>query len=188
MFIIIEGPDRVGKDTLIKSIKNYYNNVIFQTLHFSNVKHSTKEDTILYNEKLYKNMFDIMLYIMLYNISQNENFGIICNRSHLGEMVYGPLYRGYSGDYVLRIERLYKIFLNLWQKLALVVLIDKPENLIARDDGQSFTADLALKQKEIDLFKQAYERTSIKNKLLVDISNLSIIDVQQKVIAFLNSI
>lgn len=184
MFIIIEGPDRVGKDTLIKSIKNYYNNIIFQTLHFTNIKQNTKEDVILYNEKLYKNMFDIMLY----NISQNKNFGVICNRSHLGEMVYGPLYRNYSGDYVLQIERLYKIFVHLWQKLALVVLIDKPENLIAREDGQSFTVDLALKQKEIDLFKQAYERTLIKNKLLVDISNLSIIDVQQKVIAFLNSI
>ena len=184
MFVIIEGPDRVGKDTLIKSIKNYYNNIIFQVLHFTNIKQNTKEDVILYSEKLYKNMFDIMLY----NISQNKNFGVICNRSHLGEMVYGPLYRNYSGDYVLQIERLYKNFINLWQKLALVVLIDKPENLIAREDGQSFTVDLTLKQKEIDLFKQAYERTLIKNKLLVDISNLSIIDVQQKVIAFLNSI
>lgn len=184
MFIIIEGPDRVGKDTLIKSIKNYYNNIIFQTLHFTNIKQNTKEDVILYNKKLYKNMFDIMLY----NILQNENFGIICNRSHLGEMVYGPLYRGYSGDYVLQIERLYKIFLNLWQKLALVVLIDKPENLIARDDGQSFTTDLTTKQKEVNLFKQVYERTSIKNKLLVDISNLSIPEVHRKVITFLDSI
>ena len=46
--IIIEGPDNVGKTTLINNIINHFNNITFQSLHFSNVKHSSIEEGIAY--------------------------------------------------------------------------------------------------------------------------------------------
>ena len=35
----------------------------------------------------------------------DTDINLIFNRSHLGETVYSPLYRGYSGDYVFDIEK-----------------------------------------------------------------------------------
>ena len=54
MNIIIDGPDNVGKTTQIRNIKNYFNNLPFHTIHYSNVTQKSIEDTINYSKKLYK--------------------------------------------------------------------------------------------------------------------------------------
>lgn len=161
MNIIIEGPDNVGKSTLINNIKKTFNTSTFHTLHYSNVRQPTIEEHIEYSSLLYKEMFSICDFI-----TKNQNSNTICDRSHIGEMVYSPLYRNYSGDYVLYIEKEQS---NL-DDYILIVLIDDPNNLIKRDDGLSHSVDPYKKQQEIDLFKDAYNKSLIKNKLLVDVS------------------
>ena len=37
------------------------------------------------------------------NLKDDLDINLIFNRSHLGESVYSPLYRGYSGDFVFDI-------------------------------------------------------------------------------------
>lgn len=166
LFIIIEGPDNVGKTTLIQNLKNHFNQYTFQTLHFSAVKHSSIEEGIAYSTKQYTEMFELMQHFIKYDKS-----GIICDRSHLGEMVYGPIYRNYTGEYVLDIEKKYHHIHDLWNNIVLITLYDEPENLIAREDGLSFSADIDKKTTEINNFKHAHDMSTIKNKLLLNIAH-----------------
>lgn len=163
MFIICEGPDNVGKSTLIQNLKNYYNNYTLHTLHYSNVK---SQDPITYSKKLYFEMFNMMV-----DITKFDNTGIICDRSHIGEMVYGPIYRNYSGEHVLTIEKKFKRFKDVWDNLILVTLIDKPERLIEREDGLSFSTDINMKRTEISNFIEATTKSNIKHKLVINIEH-----------------
>lgn len=162
--IIIEGPDNVGKSTLIQNIKNHFNYFTFHTLHYSAIKHNSNVESIQYSKKLYEELFNIMI------LNNNPNSGIICDRAHLGEMVYGPIYRNYSGDYVLDIEK-NNITEELQDSLVLVTCYDEPENLINRDDGLSFSTNINTKRDEINRFKDAHFKSIIKRKILLNIKN-----------------
>jgi len=164
LFILIEGPDNCGKTTLINNLKNHYSDYTLHALHYSNVKQPTPEKTIEFSTKLYTQMFSIMQ-----NLSTKYKTGVICDRSHLGEMVYGPIYRGYTGDYVLDIEKKNKINISFWDSLFLITLRDSAERLIERDDGLSFSTDLDKKNTEINNFINAHNQSLIKHKLLLDI-------------------
>lgn len=166
LFIICEGPDNVGKSTLIQNLKNALNTMVFSTLHYSNVKQPSAETAISYNKKLYTQMFQQML-----EISRYDDSGVICDRSHLGEMVYGPIYRGYSGEYVLDIERAFKHIGPVWDNLVLITMYDDPENLVARDDGLSYSTEIKTKMVEIQNFKNAHDKSNIKRKLLLNIND-----------------
>jgi len=156
--------DNVGKSTLIQNIKNEFNQTSFHALHYSAVKQKTAGSVQDYSSKLYYQMFDIM-----YNINREyQDSGVICDRSHLGEMVYGPIYRDYTGEYVLEIEENF-MHDTFWDDVYLITLYDEPENLVNRDDGLSFTTDLAKKKVEIDNFKNAHKKSNIKNKMLLNI-------------------
>ena len=182
MFIVVEGPDNVGKSTLIKNLKDQFNDITFHTLHYSNVKQPSSDEFIKYSAKMYKEMFDLMFFV-----STKEKSGVICDRSHLGELVYGPVYRGYSGDYVLDIERSFKHIKPVWDNLVLITLYDEPENLIAREDGLSFSTDLEKKKTEIENFKAAHEKSLIQHKMLLNIKDRDAQAVAQTVIGFLSS-
>jgi thymidylate kinase len=164
LFIIVEGPDNVGKSTLIQNIKNQFEDITFHALHYSNVKQSSADAVVEYSTKMYNEMFKLMVHTVAFDKS-----GIICDRSHLGEMVYGPIYRGYTGEYVLDIEKQYTNMLSVWDNLILITCYDEPENLIIRDDGLSFSTDFQKKCNEIAGFLNAHEKSNIKNKLLINI-------------------
>lgn len=190
MNIIIEGLDRCGKSTLISTLQaTIYNNWIYpeqkgpvidepttcNILHYSNIKAKklTPDEMQLVSFNHYCNGFDLMV--------QNDrvNNTHIFDRFHLGEFVYSDLYRGYDGSYVFDIEKKYVELID--NRTYLIVMIDEADNLIARDDGLSFTTDKEKKQWEIDRFTQAYEKSNFTKKILINISDLSIDDVANKV-------
>jgi len=183
MYIIIEGIDNVGKSTLITNLKNYYNKYTLHTLHYSNVKQSTTEKTIEYNKKLYFEMFE-----MMFETIKKDKKGIICDRSHLGEMVYGPIYRDYDGEYVLDIERNFHNILDLFNNLILITLVDDAENVVERDDGLSFSIDLNKKQDEIQKFINAHNKSTIKNKLLINVKDYPEKELITKVTDYINNL
>lgn len=123
---------------------------------------------------------------MMKAVSKEEYTGIICDRSHLGEMVYGPIYRGYSGEYVLDIEKKYMEIPSIWNNLFLITLYDEPENVIKRDDGLSFSTDIRIKREEIKNFINAHGKSNIKNKLLLNIKNHNADAVLNEVLTFIN--
>lgn len=181
LFIIIEGPDNVGKTTLIQNLKNHYNNFTLHSVHYSNVRQSSPEKTVEYSTKLYTEMFQ-----MMFETSRYDKSGLIFDRSHLGEMVYGPIYREYTGEYVLDIERQFTHIHPVWDNLYLITLVDEPENLIKRDDGLSFSTDLNKKKIELGNFVNAQNKSLIKHKLLLNIAENNAEQAAKKVIDFIN--
>lgn len=173
--ILIEGPDNVGKSTLIRNLKNKLNDEVFLTLSFANVKQNSPEEHIEYSKELYDNMFKFCRF-------QTEIIGnsLIIDRSHIGEMVYSPLYRNYSGDYVLDIESEYNT-----DNFYLIVLTDTAENLISRDDGLSHSIDLDKKNEELNLFREAFKKSNIQNKYMMNIEGHNEVEVLNKVLDYI---
>ena len=210
MIVIVEGPDNVGKGTQILKIKKYMEEYYGPThvLHYSNIKGLTKginkynlsspqqelfeltdqEKIRLMSVDLYDQMFQLIKY------SSDNEINLILDRAHIGEMVYSPIYRQYSGDYVIKQELKYfhdkditteaDIWKKVWFNTKLIVFVDNPASLIKRDDGLSFTTDHEKKITEITLFKSAYEKSYLY-KTLIDIQGLDENQVWEKVESFL---
>lgn len=171
MKIIIEGLDRCGKSTLIDNLTKHYK-LPFIKLHFYGPPFKNVDQNIAFDVSLYTDMVKAFM-----------NFDhVIADRSHLGALVYSPLYRNNNGYHVLDLDK------QLPSDVILITLIDNKENLINRDDGESFTIDLDKKQKEIDLFINAHILSNIKHKLLINISKYNIEEVLQKTVNYINSI
>jgi hypothetical protein len=126
-------------------------------------------------------MYDDMFKMMLNN--NEDNINMIFNRSHLGESVYSPLYRGYSGDYIFDIEKKYAE--KLRSKLYLITLTNDPHTILKRDDGKSFYGNEEEVKAEIDGFNRAHRLSKIKNKLLINIGTMSAEEVSHIIIDFL---
>jgi thymidylate kinase len=153
--IILEGLDRCGKSTQAKMLwkwlaKNQPYNPLVQ-LHYSG--YPTQDQSVLN----YNHMFEI--------IEDAPWTNFILDRSHIGEMVYAPKYRGYSGDYVLDIEERYSL-----KDFFLFTFIDDVDNLLARDDGDSLSSAKEDLEEEIAAFKNATLLSIIPRKLMINIS------------------
>jgi len=165
MKIIFEGLDRVGKSSIINKIQTDMKRGFLVT--HSNYIKTTPEEFIQISTKEYSKVFELC----------NTDIEIICDRLHGGETVYGEIYRNYSGDYVYDLEKKYN--LDKIQDLYLIVLVDNAKNVIAREDGESFSTDLTVKNTEIEKFKKFYDKSIIQNKVLININNKSIEDVYE---------
>lgn len=127
-------------------------------------------------------MYDEMFKLML--SAKRDNINIIFNRSHLGETVYSPLYRGYSGDYVFDIEKNYVD--ELRENLYLITLTNDPHTIWNRDDGKSFYKNEEGIKAEIDGFKRAHRLSKIKNKLMINVGTSSAEEISNIIIEFLS--
>lgn len=155
---IIEGVDRMGKSTLIDGL--------LQELGYHLVVHYEKpkkldafahhENSLLsYQMAAYQQMFRL--------IDAHRHNRVILDRAHLGELVYGPLYRKYDASYVLEMEQ------QIPTHDCRLVLLTTSDFSFIQDDGLSL--DFSKKELEQDLFKQAFASSSIEDKVLVDVSN-----------------
>jgi len=178
-FIIIEGTDNTGKDTQQNLIIEKLNNLIFHKVHYSSLPFKNDVDKhTSYSKQMYTDMFRMM------NECKYKDINIIFNRSHLGESVYSPLYRGYSGDYVFDIEKEYVN--KLRENLYLITLTNDPQIIMSRDDGKSFYGNEEEVKAEVDGFNRAHRLSKIKNKLLINIGTMSAEDVSKIIIDFLS--
>ena len=177
IYIILEGPDRCGKDTQQNLIVKNISHRVFHKLHYSALPFQDKEKHIMYSTKLYDEMFKNMSALSTYNINA------IFNRSYLSESVYAPLYRNYNGDYVFDIEKRYVN--KLRQELYLITLTNDPHTILKRDDGKSFYGNEEEVKAEVDGFNRAHRLSKIKNKLLLNIGTMSANEVSNIIIDFL---
>ena len=158
--------------------------MFFISLHYSSLpfkddieKHTT------YSKELYESMFLLMMKSKVGHKKGDTDINLIFNRSHLGETVYSPLYRGYSGDYVFDIEK--KFTKALREDLYLITLTNDPHTILKRDDGKSFYGNEEEVKAELDGFKRAHRLSTIKNKLHVNVGTMSAIEVSNIIIEFL---
>ena len=190
MVIIFEGPDNVGKSTQIDMLRKAFHDfeISTQVIHCSNFKFRTNIDdkySIETKTKVLKEMskryYTKIMHIMNVYNTKDDNYEsvLILDRSHLGETVYSPIYRNYSGDYVYELENI----VEHPKKVFVITLVDKAENLISREDGHSFSTNIDQKNKEIEYFKEANSRTKF-NSLLIDVDGLNPDRVFEKISNF----
>lgn len=165
---VIEGLDRTGKDTLIDGIEQkcgYY-----QHIHFSKPKKLKAYDNIASIENIpagqestyiyqYQSFLNAMLLI-------NGGARIIFNRSWIGEAVYSPLYRNFSGDYVYNLEK----NINDISAIRLILLVeDFEKSYHFVDDGQSL-GPAEKRQQEQKLFIEAFKKSNIVDKRIIEVT------------------
>lgn len=151
--IIIEGVDRLGKDTLINSLLNKLG--YFQVVHYQKPAKLDfySNDLRAYQEASFNQMFNML-----------SIGGMLLNRAHLGEVVYSPRYRGYDGSYALELEGEYPAALEN----SLLVLLTASSWDPITDDGLSFNFDK--KSEEQQDFISAFNRSMIRDKLIIDVT------------------
>lgn len=163
MVVICEGIDNVGKGTQIQNIKDEFERQgkSVHILHYSNIKAFEKSETDKIRTASYKQFRD-MFKIVNYAAGE-DSFVLILDRAHLGECVYSPIYRNYSGEFVFEEEKTF-IWEDNFKNIKMILFTDEAENVIKRDDGLSFSTELETKKKEIELFDKAFEKSKLNKK------------------------
>jgi thymidylate kinase len=177
MVYAIEGLDRLGKSTLIEGIREKQG--YYEVIHFGKpqrLEFYQNSSSRFFDEKSYETQ-DIQNPELFFY--QRESFvnsmimarsgaRLIFDRWHLGEAVYAPLYRGYSGDYVFGIERLHRM--DACHSVRLILLTEDfkvSKHFI--DDGESF--DVTKREQEQEMFIAAFERSIIPDKRIICVTD-----------------
>lgn len=151
MIYLVTGPDNSGKDTVIKVLQSLLPQPA-HVLHYSAIKGKDKQDVISKSRCMYGQAVDAARYI--HNVL---NADVIFNRFWEGEMIYGPIYRGYTEEearYVLELETLNPEFVRG------IFVMANPDTLLEREDGLSQSALDKMKiVKELHLFEKFTEQS-----------------------------
>lgn len=172
MNFIYEGIDRLGKDSLIKNLIN--------ELGFYQVLHRTKPESLDYylqeaKDNKLENLKNAELFLYqracfsqdmaLLNIAELSKLNIIFNRGWLGEAVYAPLYRGYSGEYVFELEKIAGIDkLSNTRLILLTEDFSKATHFL--DDGNSL-GTTEKRAEEQEMFLQAFNKSLLSDKKII---------------------
>ena len=159
--LIIEGLDRCGKDTLANDLMKEYPNS--KMVHWGYPQGETNEEKTDYQ----KMSFGFFMREFSFLNSRGQLDLLIWNRSHIGECVYGPLYRESDPVWIYDLEKEFLLDENVY----LVYLNGDIEFLLKNDDGESFTTDINKKNHEANLFENAVDKSLIKNKLKIKVNN-----------------
>jgi thymidylate kinase len=169
--LIIEGPDRCGKNTLIRNLTSQAENYVVR--HFGSAKGKDNFEKRNFQFQFFKKEFELASLRPRFEILDKERYPRdiwIMNRAHLGEFVYGKMYREtHPEQWVMQMEKLFGMDLD--PSIYLLLLTAPAEFLCRRDDGLSFSNNVMMKQAEIAAFRNAYDRSSIVNKMTLDVSN-----------------
>jgi hypothetical protein len=163
---LIEGIDRLGKDTLIKGIQN--RNGYHLVLHYSTplkpecyrLDHGLSAER-QYQEASFRTMFQLL--------RDRRYPSMICNRAHLGECVYAPLYRGYPGEYVFDIERAFNA--HKLPRTRLILLTEDFDTSSHFVDDRRSLGSIDNRRKEQELFLKAFENSTIKDKMIICVTD-----------------
>lgn len=168
--LIIEGPDRCGKNTLIKNLTGQAENYVVR--HFGSAKGETDFDKRDFQFQFFKKEFDLASLRPRFDMPDKDRYPRdiwIWNRAHLGEFVYGKMYRETNPEaWVMKMETLFG--LDIDPSVYLLLLTADPKFLCGNDDGLSFTNDVEKKTKEIASFRTAFDSSKIMNKKIIDVS------------------
>jgi thymidylate kinase len=169
--LIIEGPDRCGKNTLIKNLTSQAENFVVR--HFGSVKGENDMEKRNFQFQFFKKEFELASLRSRFEMPDKERYPRdiwIWNRAHLGEFVYGKMYRDTKPEeWVMKMESLFAMDID--PSVHLLLLTADPEFLCKRDDGLSFTTDVEKKRKEIENFEKAFNTSKIMNKKILNVSN-----------------
>lgn len=169
--LIIEGPDRCGKNTLIKNLTSQAENYVVR--HFGSAKGKDDQEKRANQFNFFKKEFELASKRPLFDMNDPVRYPKdlwIMNRAHLGEFVYGKMYREtHPEQWVMQMETLFGMDID--PTVHLLLLTAPAEFLCKRDDGLSFSSNVMEKQAEIAAFENAFNQSKIINKKILDVSN-----------------
>lgn len=164
--LIVEGCDRTGKDTLIQNLCKSSEN--YAVRHFGFPKGNNDFEKRKFQYDFFQKEYLFMQEFKKYQITDNDL--LIWNRSPLGELIFGDLYRDTKpNEWVMRMETDFSFDID--PSVYLLLLWAPAEFLCKRDDGLSFSAEIDKKKEEIARFKSAFKQSKIMNKLSYDVSD-----------------
>ena len=163
--LIIEGLDRCGKNTLIHNLTSQAENYVVR--HWGTAKGTNDYEKRDHQYQFFKKEFQLASDRNKFEMPDATRYPRdlwIWNRAHLGEFVYGDLYRNTKPkDWVMRMEQDFSFDID--PSVYLLFLYAPPEFLCKNDDGLSFTADVSLK------FHSAFSESKIMNKKSIAVSD-----------------
>lgn len=179
MILIIEGMDRCGKTTLVESLrKNYFLSPKILVHHSSSPPRVSDKNA--WEREHYRHLITSM------NFLSHEGYDIIFDRFHLGAIVYGAKYRGADPAEIYNIDRHY---MGNFRDVAMVLLTDYPESIVARNDGESLETTKSDFEETHDAFIEAYNNSCIMNKLHINVTdNRGFSNTYDTVTEFLNRV
>ena len=190
--LICEGGDGLGKNSLIEGLCKYFNYDNITIRHFGKPpKDLNPEEVLDFQFRSFYNEGNFVEHI--YDRFKKHDYydeTVIWNRSHLGEYVYGQMFRNADPNF-LKTKLLFfeKFFLDS-KDIYLITLTSDPKFFLEKEDGQSFSKNLEQKTKELELFKEAHEFSTIDKKLLVKVDKDEKFrckeDILDEVINFIN--
>ena len=167
----IEGLDRLGKSSLIDGIQDRLG--FYQTIHFSKPTRlaaylnapvagvpSMSSQVYHYQQESFRNSM----------IMVKSGARIIFDRWHLGEFVYAPMYRAYSGEYVFDFEKNHDLDTCDIRLILLTENFKVSRHFV--DDGKSLGTE-AERQEEQSAFVQAFSRSIIRDKKMICVTSAS---------------
>lgn len=163
--IIVEGPDCVGKDTLISNLSNHYNNAV-------KVIHAGIPD----NKNLHEYYYKGLIHDTLDAYYAHNYDAVIHNRSIYGEYVYGPKYRDEDRKEVaklisdLELGQL-KTFILSKELIFILLNSDNSDLLVKSSDGLSISNKKTDIEDEMAAFDEVFDLSSIKNKKKIYVNN-----------------
>jgi thymidylate kinase len=154
---VIEGLDRLGKGTLIENIQ--------QECGFRMYYHYEKPKSLAFYKQFKNNLETYQLASFEVGFQTLAScIPVIFDRFHLGETVYSPRYRNYSGDYVFDLEEKYGA--DEMTHVKMILLTTSNFDFIV-DDGLSF--DFSKKGEEQKDFISAFNKSIFPNKIIIDV-------------------
>jgi thymidylate kinase len=162
--ILFEGLDNCFKTTNIRVVKDIFasKNKFMHSLHYSAPRGLEGEHALEWSAEYYHQMFQIM------RSCYNSNINVACDRSHIGEWVYGQIYRKYTPNFIWKLEKKFAEQ-PFFKDTYLLLFVDSASALAERDDGQSFSIDPKMKNLEKRLFLEAFTLTGIHNRKIIDV-------------------
>lgn len=160
MWILVEGLDRTGKSTLIKSIIDYWTEQwkldTYGYIHFKTPPKELKDPDDIQR-------FQALSYEFGASLMTKFHFGIQ-NRSHIGEAVYSQRYRGIDGSWVFEFE---KAFEPVFAEQILVLLEAEDLGIISsREDGLGVGNHYA---EDRESFRAAFDQSIIRTKVKIQV-------------------
>jgi thymidylate kinase len=174
--VVIESGDRLGKGSLIKGLCEYFDFKNITLRHCDKPpKGLSSEETLQFQFECFRQEANLIKNIRKMNEKYcYHNNIIIYDRFHLGEFVYSQMFRGGDPKFLKQKLISYEIFWLVEDNQTndntyLITLTADPEFFHSKEDGNSFSQKLEDKTKELELFKEAHEFSTIKNKLLIKV-------------------
>ena len=162
--IIFEGMDRCGKDSYIQKLSEGLRN--YSIRHWSFPQGKNNDEKTKWQISTFHNEFAHFIFLR----ANFHNHVLFWNRAHLGELVYGKIYRDSNPDtWVPQLERSYS--LDKDPEIFLIHLTADAEFIVKRDDGLSYSDQIDKKVEEIAAFQKAVDESKIINKITIKVND-----------------